>query len=496
MKTQNLAILLTDIAGFTAATARQSREENAAWLQTHATILKPTFAAFGGSVVKEIGDAFMVVFPSPTDAVLCGMATLDRLWAYNCTCQPNMRLNVRVVVNLGEVRLDREDIFGEAVNVVAKVEDVAEAGEITLTNAVFLTMNRSEVELEPLGSHTLKGIPEPVMLFRVKQVAARPEAGLLHSTYPYGGTQLHRLNASPVSSNTITPHLVGMAAPTPMPHAGPSTPPGLPLQFGPGGQAAPPGLVDVVRDALAGVGGRHFIRRVAVALGLLAALAVAVGAGISAWSRLRSDPFNKIERALTDGDLKRANQLWEAAQDDNLKPAWKLDYFLGRITALERECTEMLDSYRDALKGNPELVSDSALNDDVVSCVDQLDSRAARFIRKRLGKESTRALVKVAEDRSAEAPARLAALELLTEMDEAQKVNQREVLLDLVQGDQRCEDRREAVLKLVRRKDPKALPVLRKILLDSDPNTGKLAKQNRCLVGALGEAIRAAESAE
>ena len=69
MKTENLAILLTDIAGFTAATARQSREENATWLEAHGQLLRPTFTAFGGNVVKEIGDAFLCTFRSPTDAV-------------------------------------------------------------------------------------------------------------------------------------------------------------------------------------------------------------------------------------------------------------------------------------------------------------------------------------------------------------------------------------------------------------------------------------------
>ena len=135
VRSQNLAILLTDIAGFTAATARQSREENAAWLQAHAALLKPAFAAFGGTVIKEIGDAFLCTFPSPTDAVLCGTAILDRLWSHNQQAAEAMRLNVRVVVNLGEVRLENGEGFGEPGNVLdagiaQRALDAADVGGI------------------------------------------------------------------------------------------------------------------------------------------------------------------------------------------------------------------------------------------------------------------------------------------------------------------------------------------------------------------------------
>src|SRR6185436_11889336 len=99
----------------------------------------------------------------------------------------------RVVVNMGEVRVDKNDIFGEPVNVAARVEEVGAGGDVTITEAVFLTMNRSEVELEGMGPHRLEGLPEPVTLYRVKQVTARPPEGELATSYPYGGTQLHRV---------------------------------------------------------------------------------------------------------------------------------------------------------------------------------------------------------------------------------------------------------------------------------------------------------------
>ncbi|MEW5850715.1 MAG: adenylate/guanylate cyclase domain-containing protein [Myxococcota bacterium] len=478
MKTENLAILLTDIAGYTAATARQTREENAAWLDTHARLLKPAFAAFGGTVIKEIGDAFLCTFRSPTDAVLCGTALLDRLWAHNQSCPPLMRLNVRVVVNIGEVRVVKGDIIGEPVNVAARVEDVAEGGEVTLTEGVFLTMARSEVELESLGPHRLKGIPEPVTLYRVKQLAPRPAAGELHATYPYGGTQLHRLQAVPSGSGKLEPARGGEA-----------------VEQARAGLAAASDAAARAVDALHRVGGGRFVGRVAAAGVVLALLGVAAWGGVRMLNTWRNDPFAALEDRLAAGDHKGAGAAWDRLEQQKVGPEWKLNYYLGRISSVEGECADMLQAYRDALKEHADLSTDEKLNDDVVSCLAGPESGPAKLIRNKLGKAAAPALARLAKDNTEEAEARLTSLGLLESMGELGRVEQREVLLQVLNGDHPCPDRREAVIKLASLKDPDALPALRAAQVESDPTTGKRAKQNRCLVGALGEAIRATEEA-
>ena len=222
---------------------------------------------------------------------LCGTALLDRLWAYNQNAPPLMRFNVRVVVNMGEVRLDRGDIYGEPVNVAARVEDVALGGDVTLTEAVFLTMNRSEVEMEPLGSHTLKGLPEDVTLYRVKHLTDRPPEGELAKSYPFGGTQLHRLNTQAPANAAITAQLSkdgkrGMDS----------------LKDG---ARRARSSVDSARDALRSLSG-----------GLLARLAVVglVLAGGGFWGlrtfmHWREDPFRPIEERLAASDVSGALSL-------------------------------------------------------------------------------------------------------------------------------------------------------------------------------------------
>src|SRR5215472_10046765 len=187
VRTENLAVVFTDIVGYTARTGRQSREENARMLAEHDRLLLPLVRAFGGRKVKSIGDALLLTFRSPTDSVLCGMALQDCLARHNASLPEAERLVIRVAISLGEVRLDRGDIFGEPVNVAARVEHETPAGEVWLTDAVQLSMNRAEVPLIEVGTRELKGITQPVRVWRVQ----RAESGL-----PFGGQALARAESS------------------------------------------------------------------------------------------------------------------------------------------------------------------------------------------------------------------------------------------------------------------------------------------------------------
>jgi adenylate cyclase len=170
MRTENLAVMFTDIEGFTARTSRQTHEENALMLRRHDALLLPVVRAFGGRHVKSIGDAWLVVFRSPTSSVLCGMAIQDRLWDYNRRVTDEEKIRVRVAVNLGEVRVTRTlgstDVHGEPVNIAARVEGETQPGEVLYTEAVHLAMNKAEVPAEEVGYRALKGVPEPVRLYR------------------------------------------------------------------------------------------------------------------------------------------------------------------------------------------------------------------------------------------------------------------------------------------------------------------------------------------
>lgn len=174
MKTENLAVAFVDIVGFTPRTASQSRIENERMLKRFDEVVRPVVNAFGGRVAKSIGDAFLVTFRSPTDALLWAMAVHDRLALANATVSDGERFDIRVAVNVGEVRVEAGDVFGEPVNIASRIEGEAGPGEVYFSEAVYLVMTRSEVPFEEVGLRELKGIKDPVRLYRIPRV---PEVG-------------------------------------------------------------------------------------------------------------------------------------------------------------------------------------------------------------------------------------------------------------------------------------------------------------------------------
>jgi serine/threonine-protein kinase len=193
VKTATYTVMMTDIAGYTERTGRQSRDEAARWLDLHDKLLQPIFRAFGGKVVKTIGDAFMVVFSSPTDAVHCGMAIQDRLFAHNAVTVADDHIRVRVALSVGEVRVRGivgmgGDIFGEPVNLAARIEALASPGEVLMSDGVFATMNQAEVKTEQRGNHSFKGISRPVAVHAVVPSGAAGQA-------PFSNTTLGRVGS-------------------------------------------------------------------------------------------------------------------------------------------------------------------------------------------------------------------------------------------------------------------------------------------------------------
>lgn len=177
VKPQNLTVMLTDIQGFTERTSRQTHEENARMLETHDKLLMPLVKEHDGRLVQKRGDALLVVFRSPTSAVLCGMAMQDRLWRHNQTVPELDRLNVRVCLHAGEVLATTDTVLGEPMEVVEAVEHVASAGEVTFTEAVNLARNRAEVTAEPCGTIALPGRDEQLQLYRCERAAEGPPFG-------------------------------------------------------------------------------------------------------------------------------------------------------------------------------------------------------------------------------------------------------------------------------------------------------------------------------
>jgi class 3 adenylate cyclase len=191
---KNLVLLLSDMKEFTARTSRQTRDENARMLALHDALLLPVVRGYRGRKVKGLGDALLAAFVSPTDAVLCAMAMQDRLAAWNAQAQPGERIEVRIALSQGEVRRSRGDLHGEAMQLALEAEARAEAGEVVLTDAVYLSMNKSEAPTEVVGEVPLRGGGR-VRLRRALR-GSDPAA-------PYGGRALARLRRLPDPARSV-----------------------------------------------------------------------------------------------------------------------------------------------------------------------------------------------------------------------------------------------------------------------------------------------------
>ena len=165
--TKHLTIMFTDIKGFTSKTSSKSRNQVEEMLELHDNLVRPVFKKHGGKVIKTIGDAFLVTFESPTDAVQCGMEIQKVLEKHNKESEEENQIEIRVGINSGEVHIKENDVFGEAVNIASRIESIAKPGEIYFTEAVFLSMNKREVPSSEVGYRHLKGIPSEIKVYKV-----------------------------------------------------------------------------------------------------------------------------------------------------------------------------------------------------------------------------------------------------------------------------------------------------------------------------------------
>jgi class 3 adenylate cyclase len=211
MRTENLAIVFVDIAGFTPRTSAQTREENLRMLRRFDGVVRPLVRLYRGQVVKTIGDAYLLTFRSPTDALLSSMAVHDRIAETDGSVDPCERFTIRAAVNVGDVRIEGNDVFGEAVNIASRIEGKTGAGEIYFSESVFLSMTRSEVPSAEVGYTELKGITEKVRLYRIPrsgELSQRDDASATSGNLPFGGRGLDRVRdrlGSALPSEALAP---------------------------------------------------------------------------------------------------------------------------------------------------------------------------------------------------------------------------------------------------------------------------------------------------
>jgi len=164
------AIMFTDIVGYTAAMA-ESEARGMRLRRVHRKVVKTQVRRYGGEWIEETGDETLSSFPSATNAVNCALAIQEAL-------RDGAELTLRIGIHLGDVMKQQGRLYGDGVNLAARIRPLAEPGEICISEVVQHSVaNQSNIETRSIGSHDLKNVPRPVPVFVVSGKAAAPRPG-------------------------------------------------------------------------------------------------------------------------------------------------------------------------------------------------------------------------------------------------------------------------------------------------------------------------------
>jgi adenylate cyclase len=161
------AILHTDVAGF----SRLMGEDEAGTHQALGELRRavdPLIAAHNGRIVGTAGDSVLADFSSVVDALNCAVEMQRASRAINDPIPPERRLELRIGVNLGDVIVDGDNIFGDGINIAVRLEALAQPGTICISQTVYdQVKNKLDLDYRPLGGHRVKNIAEPVRAYAV-----------------------------------------------------------------------------------------------------------------------------------------------------------------------------------------------------------------------------------------------------------------------------------------------------------------------------------------
>lgn len=167
------AILAADVVGYSRMMQQDEAGTLAILKDRRKTVLEPTVANHGGRIIKLVGDGALIEFASAVDAVECAARLQERMAAGNADQSDGLQIVLRIGVNLGDVVVDGDDLYGDGVNIAARLEALADPGGVWISEDAYRQV-RSKLALsfDDLGARVLKNIAEPVRIYRVTNTPA------------------------------------------------------------------------------------------------------------------------------------------------------------------------------------------------------------------------------------------------------------------------------------------------------------------------------------
>src|SRR6201998_477925 len=164
------AILAADVAGYSRLMGADEEGTLERLKALRRELVDPKIAEHHGRIVKTTGDGLLVEFPSVVDAVRCAVEVQHHTMPErNTDVTPNDRIELRIGINLGDVIVDGDDLYGDGVNIAARIEALADAGGVFVSNTVHdQVRDRLPFAFEDLGEQQVKNITRPVRVYRVR----------------------------------------------------------------------------------------------------------------------------------------------------------------------------------------------------------------------------------------------------------------------------------------------------------------------------------------
>ena len=167
------AILAADVAGYSRLMGADEEGTLERLKALRRELVDPKIAEHHGRIVKTTGDGLLVEFGSVVDAVRCAVAVQQAMPERDTGVAADSRIELRIGINLGDVIVEGEDLYGDGVNIAARIEALADPGGVFVSNTVHdHVRDRLPLVFEDLGGQQVKNIARPVRVYRVRDTVA------------------------------------------------------------------------------------------------------------------------------------------------------------------------------------------------------------------------------------------------------------------------------------------------------------------------------------
>jgi TolB-like protein/class 3 adenylate cyclase len=171
------AILAADVAGYSRLMGANEEGALAQLKSVRKALVDPTIAAHRGRIVKTTGDGMLVEFASAVDAVRNAVEIQRSMAAQNTAVPQDQRIEFRIGIHVGDIIIDDNDIFGDGVNIAARLEGIAEPGGVCMSDDAYRQVRgKVEIACDDMGPQPLKNIAEPMRTWRVRLTGQIPSA--------------------------------------------------------------------------------------------------------------------------------------------------------------------------------------------------------------------------------------------------------------------------------------------------------------------------------